>query len=112
MTSWTGGRVTLADSVGSSRPVTGRELRESFFLDIPRLTLGLVSQRGSSLFLGPLEVIRFGPSKTTRPSAELPIEDGLLVGDRPGPLRIQAGRGRLTASGPGYRPRRPPPRYL
>src|SRR5260370_33738177 len=112
MTSWTGGRVTLADSVGCSRPVTGRELRERFFLDIPRLTLGLVSQRGSSLFLGPLEVIRFGPSKTTRSSVELTIEGGLLVGDRGGRLRIEAGRGRLTASVDGYRPRLPRPLYV
>jgi RDD family len=107
VTTWTGGRVTLEDSVASSRPVTGRELRESFFLDIPRLTLGVVSARGSSLFLGPLEIIRFGPAKTTRSSVELPIEGGLLVGDRGGRLRIDAGKGLLTASVAGYRPRLP-----
>jgi RDD family len=112
VTTWTGGRVTLEDSVASSRPVTGRELRESFFLDVPRLTLGLVSTRGSSLFLGPLEIIRFGPAKTTRSSVELPIEGGLLVGDRGGRLRIDAGKGRLTASVEGYRPRLPRPLYV
>jgi len=109
---WTGGRVSLDDSVASSRPVTGRELRESFYQDIPRLTLGLVSQRGSSLFLGPLEVIRFGPAKTTRSSVELPIEGGLVVGDRGGRLRIEAGKGRLTVSVDGYRPRLPRPLYM
>jgi hypothetical protein len=98
--------------VASRRPVSGRELRESFFLDMPRLTLGLVSTRGSSLFLGPLEVFRFGPAKTTRSSVELPIEGGLLVGDRGGRLRIEAGKGRLTASVEGYRPRLPRPLYV
>ncbi|HAC44663.1 MAG TPA: hypothetical protein DCF65_01210 [Chloroflexi bacterium] len=112
MASWTGGRVTLEDSVASSRPVTGRELRESFFLDIPKLTLGLVTQRGSSLFLGPLEIIRFGPAKTTRSSVELPIEGGLAVGDLGGRLRIETGKGRLTASVEGYRPRLPRPLYM
>jgi len=104
--------VSLEDSVASSRPVTGRELRESFYLDIPRLTLGLVSTRGSSLFLGPLELIRFGPAKTTRSNVELPIESGMLVGDRGGRFRIEAGKGRLTASVEGYRPRLPRPLYV
>jgi len=112
MARWTGGRVSLEDSVASSRSVTGRELRESFYLDIPRLTLGLVSQRGSSLFLGPLEIISFGQAKTTRSSVELPIEGGLLVGNRGGRLRIEAGKGRLTASVEGYRPRLPRPLYV
>jgi len=104
--------VTLEDSVASSRPVTGRELRESFFQDVPKLSLGLVTHRGSSLFLGPLEVIRFGPAKTTRSSVELPIEGGLGVGDRGGRFRIETGKGRLTASLKGYRPRLPRPLYM
>jgi len=109
---WTGGRVTLEDSVTSARPVTGAELRDGFFSDMATLTLGLVRQRGSSLFLGPIEIIRFGTAKTTRSSVELPIEGGLLVGDRGGSLRIQMGKGRLTASVDGYRPRLPRPIYV
>jgi RDD family len=97
--------------VASSRPITGRELRESFFSDMAALTLGLVSRRGSSLFLGPLEIIRFGPTKTTRSSVDLPIEGGLLVGDRGGHLRIRADKRRLTAAVEGYRPRLPRPLY-
>jgi len=111
VTSWTGGRVTLEDSVASSRPVTGAELRDSFFSDMTTMMLGLVRSRGSSLFLGPLEIFRFGGAKTTRLSVELPIEGGLLVGDRGGSLRIQRGKGRLTASVQGYRPRLPRPLY-
>jgi hypothetical protein len=110
--SWTGGRVSVEDSVASSRPVTGRELREGFFSDMATLTLGLVSQRGSSLFLGPLEIFRFGRAKTTRSSVELPIEGGLAVGDSGGQLRIQAATGRLTASVEAYRPWLPRPLYV
>jgi len=98
--------------VASSRPVTGVELRDSFFSDMATLMLGLVSRRDSSLFLGPLEIIRFGPAKTTRSRVELPIEAGLLVGARGGTLRIHAVRGRLTATVDGYRPRLPRPLYV
>jgi len=98
--------------VASSRPVTGAELRDGFFSDMTSLMLDLVRSRGSSLFLGPLEIFRFGPAKTTRSSVELPIEGGLLVGDRGGRLRIQAGKGRLTASVDGYRPWLPRPLYV
>ncbi|HEX9098211.1 MAG TPA: RDD family protein [Candidatus Dormibacteraeota bacterium] len=111
MTKWTGGRVTLEDSVASSRRVTGADLRDGFFSDMATLMLGLVRSRGSSLVLGPLEIIRFGPAKTARSSVELPIEGGLLVGERGGSLRIQAGKGRLTASVNGYRPWLPRPLY-
>jgi hypothetical protein len=108
---WIDGRVTLEDSVDSSHPVNGAELRDGFFADMATLTLGLVRSQGSSLVLGPLEIIRFGPARTTRSSVELPIEGGLLVGERGGSLRIHAGKGRLTASVDGYRPRLPRPLY-
>jgi hypothetical protein len=101
---WSDGRVNLVDSVASSRPITGRELREGFFEDMHRLTLGLVQTRGTSLFFGPLELIRFGAPKTTRSSVVLPIEGGLLVGRPGGRLRIAGSKGRLEASLEGYRP--------
>jgi hypothetical protein len=104
--------VTLEDSVASSRPVTGAELRDGFFSDMARLTLGLVRQQGSAMVLGPLEIIRFGPAKTTRATVDFPIEGGLLVGDRGGRLRIQAVKGRLAASVQGFRPRLPRPLYV
>jgi hypothetical protein len=99
-----GGRVTLEDSVASSRRISGRALRDAFFADMRALTLGLVQPRGSSLFVGPLEILRFGPAKTTRTSVELPIEGGLAVGAPGGVLLIAAARGVLTARVEGYRP--------
>jgi hypothetical protein len=109
---WKDGRVTVEDSVGSGRRPTGRELREGFFRDIPLLSLGLGQMRGSSLFVGPLEVIRFGPAKTGRTSVELPIEAGLAVGAPGGHLRIEADKGRRRAEVDGYRPRLPLPLYV
>jgi hypothetical protein len=104
--------VTIEDSVASSRPVTGAELRDGFFSDMATLMLGLVRQRGSAMVLGPLEIIRFGPAETTRATVDFPIEGGLLVGERGGRLRIEAVKGRLTASVQGYRPRLPRPLYV
>jgi len=109
---WVGGRVTVEDSVASSRKVTGRDLRKDYFLEMTRLTFGLLRQRGSALTLGPLEIIRFGPPKTAKTAVELPIESGLAVGAPGGHLRIAAAKGRITASVEGYRPRLPLPVYM
>jgi len=107
-----GGRVTVEDSVASSRRVTGRALCDSFFADMRVLTLGLIRPRGWSLFLGPLEILRFGPAKTTRTSVQLPIEGGLAVGVPGGSLRIEAVKGALKAKVEGYRPWLPLPLYV
>ena len=104
--------MTFEDSVGSSRPMAGSELLEAFFADMTALTLGLVVRRGSSLYVGPLEIIRFGPAKTGRAAVDLPIEGGLAVGAPGGRLRIQDGKGRLTASVQGYQPRLPRALYV
>ncbi len=100
------------DSVVSSRRLTGRELRDDYFEDIPTLTLGLVRSRGTSLWLGPIEIMRFGGVKTGRSNVELPIEGGLAVGAPGGHLRIGAARGRLTSTVEGYRPWLPLPLYV
>jgi hypothetical protein len=108
----TGGRVTVEDSVASSRSVTGRALGQAFFADMRVLTFGLIRPRGSSLFLGPLEILRFGRAKTTRTSVELPIEGGMAVGAPGGSLRIEAVKGTLKAKVDGYRPWLPLPVYM
>jgi hypothetical protein len=104
---WTRGRATVEDTVTSPRRITSRALRDSFFEDIQSLTFGLVRRRESSLYVGPLELLRFGPAKVSRTSVELPIEGGLLVGAPGGYLRLEAAKGRMTALVEGYRPRLP-----
>lgn len=99
--------MTLDDSVASPRRLSGRALREGFFRHVPSMSLGLGRVRGTSLFIGPLEIIGFGRPKTTRTSVELPIERGLAVGAPGGHLRIESAQGRLKATVEGYRPRLP-----
>jgi RDD family protein len=101
---WREGRVDVEDSVAMSRPVTGSDLRDGFLKDIASLTLGLVRARDNSLYLGPVELLRFGRARVTRTSVEWPIEGGLFARGPGGRLRIEALRGRLAASVEGYRP--------
>lgn len=108
---WAGGRVEVEDSVAMARGVTGNVLRDGFLRDIASLTLGLVFVRGSSLCLGPLELLRFGRAAVTEARVEWPIEGGLLARAAGGRFRIEAVGGRLMASVHGYQPRLPLPVY-
>jgi hypothetical protein len=101
------GEVSTQDSVAISQKPTGRELRDGYLHDIQDLTLGLVRARGSSLYLGPVEMLRFGPATVTATAVEWPIEGGITARAPGGSFRIEAAGGRLTASVDGYRPRLP-----
>jgi len=92
--------------------VSGKALNDSFWADIPTLTLGLVRAQDNSLFLGPLELLRFGPARVTRTSVQWPIEGGLLARAPGGHLRIEALYGRLVDSVEGYQPRLPRALYI
>lgn len=101
------GEVSTQDSVAISREPTGRELRDGYLHDIRNVTLGLVHARGDAIYAGPLELLRFGPPSVTRSGVEWPIEGGITTRVPGGTFRIEAARGRLTASVDGYRPRLP-----
>jgi hypothetical protein len=105
------GQVSVEDSVAISQATTGRMLRDSYLDDIQKLTLGLVQVRGSSLYLGPLELLRFGQAKESRHAVEWPIVGGITARAPGGRFRIESTRGRLVASVEGYRPRLPVPLY-
>jgi RDD family len=107
----TEGQVSMEDSVASPRTTTGGQLRDAYLHDIHALTLGLVHVRGSSLYVGPLELLRFGPAEVTRFAVEWPIEGGITARAPGGRFRIEAARGRLVASVDGYRQRLPLPLY-
>jgi hypothetical protein len=109
---WREGRVEVEDSVAMSRGVSGSDLRDGFLKDITSLTLGLVRARGNSLYLGRLELLRFGRASVTQTKVEWPIEGGLLTRGPGGGLRIEALRGRLVASVDGYRPLLPKALYV
>jgi hypothetical protein len=108
---WTDGRVAIEDSVAMPRAITGKALRDGYWNDIPALTLGLVRARDNSVWLGPLELIRFGRPKLAPNSVQWPIEGGLLARAPGGRLRIERLYGRLVASVGGYRPMLPRPVY-
>jgi RDD family len=107
----TDGQVSMEDSVASPRAPTGGELRDAYLHDIQGLTLGLAHVRGSSLYVGPLELLRFGRAKVTRFAVEWPIDGGITARAPGGRFRIEATHGRLVASVDGYCPRLPLPLY-
>lgn len=104
---WTGGAVTLEDSVTAAHPVGGELLRERYFAEMPALTLGLIRPRGNSLRLGPIELLRFGSPTVTNTAVDWPIEGGMLAASPGGRWRIEAKDGMLTATADGYRPTLP-----
>jgi hypothetical protein len=107
----TGGRVSVEDSVAVPRAVTGEQLRDGYLHDVSKLTLGLVQIRGTSVYVGPIEVLRFGPPRVTRNAVEWPIEGGIAARSPGGRWRIEAAGGRVVASVDDYRPRLPLPLY-
>src|SRR5450759_1222452 len=105
------GQVSPQDSVALARPPSGRGLRDAYLPGIPNLTLGLVRGHGNSIYLGPLELLRFGAATVTNSAVEWPIEGGITARAAGGTFRIEATGGRLVASVDGYRPRLPLPIY-
>jgi hypothetical protein len=105
------GRVWTQDSVAIAQSLTGRELRDGYLDGIQDLTLGLVRAHASALYLGPVELLRFGAATVTDSGVEWPIEGGITTRAPGGSFRIEASGGRLVASVDGYRPRLPLPLY-
>ena len=93
--------------MAASNPVTGKELHDQFVNDVSTLTFGLVRMRGSSMVLGPLEILRFGRPKMTPAGVDWPVEGGLAARTAGGHWSISASEGRLVARLEGYAPRLP-----
>ena len=107
----TDGQVSVEDSAASRQQVTGSELHDAYLQGIQALTCGLVSVGGSSLYMGPVELLRFGQAEVARNAVEWPIDGGLMARAPGGHLRIESSGGRLVASVEGYRPLIPIPLY-
>jgi RDD family len=107
MARWAGGRVSLEDSVAIDEPADVRMLRESFPKTMSELTFGLVRASADALYLGPIELLRFGTPAITQSAVEWPIEGGWAAGAPGGTWRLESADGRLTASVRAYRPRLP-----
>jgi hypothetical protein len=107
---FTDGKVSVDVSVAGG-PVPGSRLRDAYLKDIGLLTLGLVQARGDSLYIGPLELLRFGPARVTPDAVEWTIEGGIAARRAGGRFRIESDQGRLVALVEGYRPLLPLPLY-
>ncbi len=108
MARWVDGRVYVEDSVAIANAVSGKELLDRYMRDIEVLTLGLTRMRGTSMRVGPVELLRFGRPKVSKYQVHWPIESGLAVGAPGGAFKVRATGGRLVATLEGYRPRVPP----
>jgi hypothetical protein len=108
---FTDGEVAVDVSVGGARAVPGSLLRDAYLEDIRRLTLGLVRAKEGALYIGPVELLRFGPPRVTHDAVEWPIEGGIAARRAGGRFRIASAEGRLVASVDGYRPLLPLPLY-
>ncbi len=104
---WSGGRVAVEDRVAASTAVSGGVLRDSFFESISAVTLGLIQPRGEALFLGRLELLRFGPAEVETDQVIWAIEGGLLAAAPGGRFGIQSLDDGLVARVDGYQPRLP-----
>jgi RDD family protein len=108
---WEGDRVSTRDAVDVDGELTGARLRDAYRESLPAITFGLVRFRGNSLWLGRVQLLRFGAPAVTRRAVTWPIEGGLLARRAGGTWRIQATGRRVEASASGYTPRLPRPIY-
>ena len=99
--------MTVEDAVATSAPLSGDLLRREFMSSISAVTRGIVTMRDRSLRIGPVELIRFGPPRTSAHGVSWPIAGGLLAAAPGGRFDIASEDGRLRARLDGYRPRLP-----
>jgi hypothetical protein len=106
-----GGRVFIDDEVAASNQVSGEVLCEAYLASIRALTFGLIREHDGSLWLGPIELMRFGTARISESAVEWPIAGGRLAGEPGGSLRVKREPGRISVAVEGYRPALPWPVY-
>lgn len=97
--------------MAASRPVAGAALRDGYLDGIQSLTFNLVKVRDSSLWFGPVELLRFGLAQVGPNRVAWPIEGGLLARAAGGTLVIESTDSEMVARVDGYQPRLPAPIY-
>lgn len=107
MIRWSGGRVTLEDSVAAVPALSGTQLEARYWDSMRRLTLGVVGRRGDSAVAGPFELLRFGKPSVSGGSVEWPVEGGLLSAGAHGRWRVAAEHGEAVARLDEFSPRLP-----
>ena len=102
----------MIDRVDLAAPPPGQTLRDRFFADLVRLTLGLVQVRDGGQYIGPFELIHLGePRWVAEPRGGgrwvHPIEGGLLVRRPGGTISIGWEFGELIAEVEDFNPALP-----
>lgn len=104
---WSGGRVSISDSVGAARALRGADLMQAYGDALRKLTLGIARLTGNAIRLGPLVLIRLGAPTVTDTAVDWTIEGGLLAGAPGGHWRIESTPASFEAFVVDYRPRLP-----
>jgi hypothetical protein len=104
---WADGRVAVEDAVVAPRPLSGAWLRDRYFASVPAITRGLIRWHDGALWLGPLELIRFGEPQVGEREVSWPIAGGLLAASPGGRFQIESAGGSLMARVEDYRPSLP-----
>ena len=108
---WVDGEVEVEDRIRAPKPLGGDAMRDGFFDALAALSLGLIRIQADSLYLGPVELLRFDLPATTSHAVSWPIEGGLLAGAPGGYLEVRYTDKEMVARVEGYRPRLPKPVY-
>ncbi len=103
--------VHLEHRVRAPVPPPPERLRDAYFADVRRLTLGLVRGERWRLRLGPLTILAFGEPTFDGAGWSWPITGGLLARRPGGSLRYAWQDGQLVSAVDGYLPRLPAPLY-
>jgi hypothetical protein len=103
--------VRVSDSVVAPLQPERAVLRDRFFSDARRWSLGVVSGGRWRLSLGPVTLLRFAEPQAAPNGWSWPIVGGLLARAPGGSLTIDWSEGRLSAQVDGYRPLLPAPLY-
>ncbi len=103
--------MTVEDTAAAPREPPAEQLRDLFWVEIRRLTLGLLRARGRRIELGPLTLLSFGPPQATPGGWCWEITGGLIARSPGGELRYSWSDGELRAIVEDYRPLLPGPLY-
>jgi hypothetical protein len=104
---WQAPPVHREDRVLAPAPPPPNRLRDAYFADVCRVTLGLVRGQRWRLKLGPLTLLAFGDPVFDRSAWTWSIAGGLLARRPGGSLTYGWRDGELVAVVDGYRPRLP-----
>jgi hypothetical protein len=92
----------VIDRVRAPRPVAPEKLQAAFLPGVSSLLFGLVQPRDGALWLGPWQLLRFGPPESVAGGVRWPVRGGLL--GTGGEAGFKSTEGELTGWVRGFHP--------